>query len=1393
MTATPLRIPAIVVLLGVAVASGQPAIIAQADRRASARGTHAGAHAPDEVLVRFRRGASASARASAHRRHGASVSRPLHLVDNLYRVRLPHGSDPQAVSDSYRRDPDVLYAEPNWLVRSLQAPRAPDDPAFDLLWGLQNTGQTGGVPGADIDAPAAWGITTGGGDGVVAILDTGVDYNHPDLSANMFRNPGDCSANGIDDDGNGYVDDCYGIDAVNDDSDPMDDFGHGTHVAGTIGAVGNNSNGIVGVSWNTRLMACKFLDDSGSGSIADAIECMDYVLMMKSVRGVNIIATNNSWGGGEFSQGMYDAIESHRQAGILFVAAAGNFAEDTDVSPMYPAAYYLPNVISVAATNSSDEVAYFSNYGRYTAHLGAPGEDIRSTTPGNTYSTFSGTSMAAPHVTGVVALLKAEDPTRSAAAIKNLILAGAEDHAPMADTTISGKRLNAYGALTCADSVVARRLRPMAPVIVNTPGLPIDLAVLNINCAAPRGDVIVAVEETGEAVTLVDGGSGIDQGAGDGVYSGQWTSPGPGTYTLRFPNGDSIVVDDAHDDLAVTNLTDPPAMLAPGEFFSVTDTTHNRGVGSGGSSVTRFYLSTDTAWDSTDTLMDGFRMVSDLAGGTSSTGTETVSVSFAQPLGQYYLIACADDTQLLTESDETNNCAGAATPTVVSRPDLLVTTLSNPPGTSTRDASFTVTETTVNQGAAAPGFENGYYLSADQSWSATDTLLSGIRPVFALPPNASSVGLVTMSVPVATALGPYYLLACADYRSQVLESDEDNNCKSSATTILIAQPDLTVSSTSNPPAVIGPGTGFSAADTTLNIGLADAATSVTRFYLSADTAWSASDILLTGTRAVPGLAKDVSSTGSITVTVPATLVSGTFYLLACADDSKLNAEANEGNNCRASVATGQIINADLVVSALSEPPPATGLGVTFSITDTNTNQGSGGSVASVNRYYLSADTLWSSTDKLLTGTRSVPALSGGISSTGTVTVTVPTNTAIGTYYLVACADDTKLVPEGNETNNCRAAAGTVSVARPDLAVSAVANPPALIGLGGTLSASDTTLNQGVGAAQVSGTRYYLSTDTLWSTFDKLLTGGRSVPSLLPGISSAGTATVTVPTNTALGAYFLIACADDTKVVVEANETNNCQASTSVVQVIRPDLMVSAISNPPGSVLPGGRFSATDTTVNQGATAAASVTRYYLSIDAAWDAADKLLTGTRSVPSLANTASSTGTVTVTVPAATVAGNYSLLACADDTKLVAESVETNNCKASLAKVLVLSTAGPDLALTLTASANPSRFWDPLTYTLVVSNIGNVTTTAVTAQDVLSPDVALTSVTTTKGTCSGISTITCALGSLAPGASVTITVVVAPRNDGGITNTASVAAAQAESNTANNQVSLEIQITM
>ena len=503
-------------------------------------------HVPDEIIVKFRDGVDESQKDLARFRVFGTRKKLFKVVPGLEVIRLARGVSIQDALDTFRQNPEVLYAEPNYILHTTansNITATPNDPSFGNLWGLSK-----------INAPGAWNITTGSSSVVVAVLDTGIDYTHQDLSDNMF-NTTDCNSNGQDDDGNGYIDDCHGIDVANNDSDPMDDNQHGTHVAGTIGAVGNNGIGVVGVNWNVKLLACKFFDASGSGTTEGAIACLEYVETMKD-RGVNIVATSNSWGGGEFSQALYDAIDAQRQRGILFITAAGNgniFGQglNNDTTPFYPCTYYLPNIICVAATTQTDGRASFSNYGRRTVHLGAPGSGILSTVPGNGYATLSGTSMATPHVSGVAALLQAQDPGRDWRAIKNLILTGGDTISSLANT-ITRRRLNANGDMTCSNTVVQSRLQPIANTISASPGVPVNLASLHIKCASPNGNVSVAVSPGNETITLLDDGLTSDQESDDGIYSGQWTPSAAGTYTLTFPGNDKVTVNVANPTISVT-------------------------------------------------------------------------------------------------------------------------------------------------------------------------------------------------------------------------------------------------------------------------------------------------------------------------------------------------------------------------------------------------------------------------------------------------------------------------------------------------------------------------------------------------------------------------------------------------------------------------------------------------------------------------------------------------------------------------------------------------------------------------------------------------------------------------------------------------------------------------
>lgn len=409
----------------------------------------------DSIIVVYKESASMADKLSARALVGAdakelSANAGSNKFNNLLKGRIAKltlkGISVKDAITKLKGNPAIAIVEPNYIW-TMDA--TPNDEFYSLLYAMNNTGQTGGTPDADIDAAEAWDISTGSSDVVVGVIDTGIQYDHPDLVNNMWMNPGEIPGNGIDDDGNGYVDDIYGIDTINGDSDPYDDEGHGTHVSGTIGAEGNNSIGVVGVNHDVSLVGCKFLGADGSGSTEGAIACIDYMVGLKE-SGVNIKALNNSWGGGSFSAALEASIQAAADADILFVAAAGNSGTNNDRSPHYPSSYEVDNVLAVASTNHNDGDSGYS-YGLTSVDMGAPGTDIGSTYIGDSYVYASGTSMATPHVAGAAALVWSVNSTLSAVEVKELLMSTGDDNTFLSGRTVSGKRLNVFNALLGAN------------------------------------------------------------------------------------------------------------------------------------------------------------------------------------------------------------------------------------------------------------------------------------------------------------------------------------------------------------------------------------------------------------------------------------------------------------------------------------------------------------------------------------------------------------------------------------------------------------------------------------------------------------------------------------------------------------------------------------------------------------------------------------------------------------------------------------------------------------------------------------------------------------------------------------------------------------------------------
>jgi thermitase len=402
-----------------------------------------------EVFVRFRSGVSDERIQAITGRFHDLVEDRTEAVSGLDLIEDEDGRDVEALLEEYRALPEVEYAEKVFDIKLEETstnykPVLPNDERFSEQWALANEGQNGGLAGADISALSAWATTRGSDKIVVAVLDSGVDYTHPDLVRNIWRRPEIIKQ--YEDKDLGTIDDVRGYNALDNDGDPMDENGHGTHCAGIIGAEGGNNLGITGVNWTVQIMPLRFMDANGSGTTKDAIEAINYVIDRRKA-GVNVRVISASWGSTQKSQALEDVIKQAYEAGILFVAASGNSSVDTDRNPHYPSSYNVGNVISVAALDRNDQLTSFSNYGLKTVHIAAPGKDILSTWLENGFREASGTSMATPVVAGVAALVLSKNPNMSVDDLRKHLLESVDKLPSVKGKVVTGGRINAAKAV----------------------------------------------------------------------------------------------------------------------------------------------------------------------------------------------------------------------------------------------------------------------------------------------------------------------------------------------------------------------------------------------------------------------------------------------------------------------------------------------------------------------------------------------------------------------------------------------------------------------------------------------------------------------------------------------------------------------------------------------------------------------------------------------------------------------------------------------------------------------------------------------------------------------------------------------------------------------------------
>jgi len=456
-------------------------------------------HAPGELVVKTRQSGAkrllqSNAITTLQSRLGAhSVIdvKPFKTDRELLKLRMAKDEDVSKAVAILSAEPSVEYAEPNYMFYVLDD-GIPNDPDFVKTWGIHNTGQKDaagqiGTPGADIRVLPLWQQGFRGSRNIVAaVIDTGIQWDHPDLAANLYSNlgeAGDLATNGQDDDGNGFVDDLHGWNFARNNKDSNDDHGHGSHCAGTIGGVGNNGIGVSGVNWEVSLMPVKFLDASGGGTLQAAIEAVNYARMMK----VNLMS--NSWGGSQFAQSLSDAVKRTEEAGIIFVAAAGNDGTSNDTGPSYPANFPFGNIISVAATDNKDNIANFSNWGVNSVHVAAPGVQVYSTVKGGKYAAFSGTSMATPHIAGISALLLSVNPNWDFAEVKRRLITTSDPVRNLSRKVMAKGRVNAYNAL---HGIVPPSIDPDESLWKDVP-----VTIESVHPYAPKSDLTFNVEHPG--------------------------------------------------------------------------------------------------------------------------------------------------------------------------------------------------------------------------------------------------------------------------------------------------------------------------------------------------------------------------------------------------------------------------------------------------------------------------------------------------------------------------------------------------------------------------------------------------------------------------------------------------------------------------------------------------------------------------------------------------------------------------------------------------------------------------------------------------------------------------------------------------------------------------------
>jgi len=924
-------------------------------------------------------------------------------------IKLPPGISVEKALELFGEDIDVEVVEPNFKV-SITA--TPDDPRYPELWGLHNIGQTGGTPDADIDSPEAWNFATGSHDVIVAIIDTGVDYTHEDLVDNMWVNEGEIAGNNIDDDGNGYIDDVHGFNFVTNSADPMDDHGHGTHVAGTIAGAGNNGIGVVGVNWRARMMALKFLSARGGGFVSDAVEAVAYAAAM----GASV--TNNSWGGGGFSQALLDAINAGGKTGSVFVAAAGNDRRDADARPMYPAAYDSEYIISVAATNHNDELASFSNWGKISVDLAAPGVNILSSVPlgscplcdSSGYKSLRGTSMATPHVSGAAALIKSVAPGQTVAELKALLMETVDTPLSLADTSVTDGRLNIVNVMNRLD--YSFTIEPLDITIRQG-----ESGVVNVIASTFEnfsGPLTLRVESDETLLSLHLGANTINPAPGD---VGHFTvtifadaTLQAGNYSYRLYSTDANGTEKLFEANVRVLGSDYTILVTPGSrtIDAARSTTYLAQIESikGETGPVTLSLAVDDPTITADFETNPVYL--------TPNGTTNVNVTI------YTTVETASGAHPLTiiATNGGVNRTARSLLNIIKEPDLVASVAA--PAQSGVGGRIPVNVTLTNQGGLGIGNSRtitywSLVLATDaEGVNVVQTLFnSGIRNAFA-PGGSYNYNRIYI-LDSTLEPGQYYLVTDVDTRNNHQESDETNNRASQAINIVAYDADADITGLVSARATLPAGESLSLTATISNRGSNPLSDLSVDYYLSTDSTITAEDFLV-GSSSL-GIIGGGSSSNNVRNTLY--IAPGTYYIGAIVDGANTISETDETNNVYVGDTIEVVAGRDMISSVTA--PAQSGVGGRIPVNVTLTNQGglSVGSRRTITYWslVLATDAEGVNVVQTLFNSGIRNAFAPGGSYNYSRTYTLDSTLEPGQYYLVTDVDTPNNYQESDETNN----------------------------------------------------------------------------------------------------------------------------------------------------------------------------------------------------------------------------------------------------------------------------------------------------------------------------------------------------------------------------------------